>query len=55
MDTVHWTAPGQLKTGNVALGLQTSAQFTLGLVFFLNILQKGEGVKPMFKQIFANS
>ena len=32
MDTVHWTAPGQLKTGNVALGLQTSAQFTPGLV-----------------------
>ena len=28
-----WTAPGQLKTGNVAWGLETSAQFTPGLVF----------------------
>ena len=28
-----WTAPGQLKTGNVAWGLQTSAQFTPGLVY----------------------
>ena len=27
------TAPGQLKTGNVAWGLETSAQFTPGLVF----------------------
>ena len=28
-----WTAPGQLKIGNVAWGLQTSAQFTPGLVY----------------------
>ena len=27
------TAPGQLKTGNVAWGLQTSAQFAPGLVY----------------------
>ena len=30
-----WTAPGQLKTGNVAWGLQTSAQFTPGLVLLI--------------------
>ena len=29
-----WTAPGQLKTGNAAWGLQTSAQFTPGLVSY---------------------
>ena len=32
-----WTAPGQLKTGNVAWGLQTSAQFTPGLVLLVFI------------------
>ena len=33
-----WRAPGQLRTGNVAWGLQTSAQFTLGLVLAFEMI-----------------
>ena len=44
-----WTAPGQLKTGNVAWELQTSAQFTPGLVY------KGQQyTEEMISQFFSS-